>query len=196
MPFLPLSTGTGTAMAWPQRVMSMRVALGAAACCCAQRLGRRWGGICVELNPVIASHIRRRITVFMSVTSKILMDLITFSARQCGGSACIRSMSIRVTDILEMLTAGVSEPHTPKYRNMKARFHTHAVVATFAGRGSVTGVPSSRCPNPRRRVWSRSPQPRHSHSAVFLFAKQQFGESPCGAFFAPPPEGARELWRC
>ena len=35
---------------------------------------------------------------------------ITFNPEQCGGKPCIRGMRIRVSDILEMLAAGVSEP--------------------------------------------------------------------------------------
>ena len=46
----------------------------------------------------------------MTIANKILRDRITFNARQCGGRACIRGMRIRVSDILEMLAAGVSEP--------------------------------------------------------------------------------------
>jgi uncharacterized protein (DUF433 family) len=34
---------------------------------------------------------------------------ITFNPQQCGGKPCIRGMRIRVSDILEMLAAGVSE---------------------------------------------------------------------------------------
>jgi uncharacterized protein (DUF433 family) len=33
---------------------------------------------------------------------------ITFNPAQCGGRPCIRGMRIRVSDILEMLAAGVS----------------------------------------------------------------------------------------
>jgi uncharacterized protein (DUF433 family) len=34
---------------------------------------------------------------------------ITFNPLQCGGKPCVRGMRIRVSDILEMLAAGVSE---------------------------------------------------------------------------------------
>jgi uncharacterized protein (DUF433 family) len=37
------------------------------------------------------------------------MDRITFNPDQCGGRPCIRGMRIRVTDVLELLVAGVSE---------------------------------------------------------------------------------------
>lgn len=37
------------------------------------------------------------------------LDRITFDPEQCGGRPCIRSMRIRVKDVLEMLAAGVSE---------------------------------------------------------------------------------------
>jgi uncharacterized protein (DUF433 family) len=38
-----------------------------------------------------------------------LDERITFNPEQCGGRPCIRSMRIRVADILEMLAQGVSE---------------------------------------------------------------------------------------
>lgn len=56
-----------------------------------------------------ACQIDRRIIIFMTIASKILTDRITFNAQQCGGRACIRGMRIRVSDILEMLAAGVPE---------------------------------------------------------------------------------------
>jgi uncharacterized protein (DUF433 family) len=37
------------------------------------------------------------------------MDRITINPEQCGGRPCIRGMRIRVTDVLELLAAGVSE---------------------------------------------------------------------------------------
>ena len=39
-----------------------------------------------------------------------LDERITFNAHQCGGRACVRGMRIRVSDILEMLAQGVTEP--------------------------------------------------------------------------------------
>jgi len=36
-------------------------------------------------------------------------ERITFDPEQCGGRPCIRGMRIRVKDVLEMLSAGVSE---------------------------------------------------------------------------------------
>lgn len=33
---------------------------------------------------------------------------ITFDPKQCGGRPCIRGMRIRVTDILDLLAAGLS----------------------------------------------------------------------------------------
>ena len=57
-----------------------------------------------------ARHTDRRIINPMTIASKVLMDRNTFNAQQCGGRACIRGMRIRVSDILEMLAAGVSEP--------------------------------------------------------------------------------------
>jgi uncharacterized protein (DUF433 family) len=38
-----------------------------------------------------------------------LLDRITFNKNQCGGRPCIRGMRIRVGDILEMLSLGVTE---------------------------------------------------------------------------------------
>lgn len=35
-------------------------------------------------------------------------ERITFSPSQCGGRPCIRGMRIRVTDVLELLAAGLS----------------------------------------------------------------------------------------
>jgi uncharacterized protein (DUF433 family) len=37
------------------------------------------------------------------------LDRITFDPEQCGGRPCIRSMRIRVKDVLEMLAASVTE---------------------------------------------------------------------------------------
>lgn len=37
-----------------------------------------------------------------------LMDRITVDPRICGGRPCIRGMRIRVTDILDLLAAGLS----------------------------------------------------------------------------------------
>ena len=37
------------------------------------------------------------------------VDRITFNPNQCGGRPCIRGMRIRVTDVLEMMAAGVPE---------------------------------------------------------------------------------------
>lgn len=38
-----------------------------------------------------------------------LLERITVTPTQCGGRPCIRGMRIRVTDILSMLSEGVSE---------------------------------------------------------------------------------------
>ena len=37
-----------------------------------------------------------------------LLDRITFNLRQCGGRPCIRGMRIRVTDVLDLLEAGLT----------------------------------------------------------------------------------------
>ena len=37
-----------------------------------------------------------------------LLDRITFDPRQCGGRPCIRGMRIRVTDVLDLLEAGLT----------------------------------------------------------------------------------------
>ena len=36
------------------------------------------------------------------------MNRITFNPEQCGGCPCIRGMRIRVTDVLDLLAAGLS----------------------------------------------------------------------------------------
>lgn len=36
------------------------------------------------------------------------MDRIAVNPRQCGGRPCIRGMRIRVTDVLDLLAAGLS----------------------------------------------------------------------------------------
>lgn len=37
-----------------------------------------------------------------------VMDRITINPEQCGGRPCIRGMRIRVTDVLDLLAAGLS----------------------------------------------------------------------------------------
>jgi uncharacterized protein (DUF433 family) len=37
------------------------------------------------------------------------LDRITFNPKQCGGRPCIRGMRIRVSDVLDLLAAGVPE---------------------------------------------------------------------------------------
>lgn len=37
------------------------------------------------------------------------LDRITFNPQQCGGRPCIRGMRIRVSDVLDLLGAGVAE---------------------------------------------------------------------------------------
>ena len=37
-----------------------------------------------------------------------LLDRITIDPEQCGGSACIRGMRIRVIDVLDLFAAGLS----------------------------------------------------------------------------------------
>ena len=37
-----------------------------------------------------------------------LADRITVDAEQCGGRPCVRGMRIRVTDVLDLLAAGLS----------------------------------------------------------------------------------------
>ena len=38
----------------------------------------------------------------------ILTDRITVNPKQCGGRPCIRGMRIRVTDVLDLLAAGLT----------------------------------------------------------------------------------------
>jgi uncharacterized protein (DUF433 family) len=45
-------------------------------------------------------------TYCISINSKV--QRITISSKQCGGRPCIRGMRIRVTDILDLLAAGLS----------------------------------------------------------------------------------------
>ena len=45
----------------------------------------------------------------MTTIGEKLIDRITFNPLQCRGRPCIRGMRIRVSDILEMLAAGVTE---------------------------------------------------------------------------------------
>ena len=42
--------------------------------------------------------------------SEPLASRITWNPQQCGGKPCIRGMRIRVSDVLELLAQGVSEP--------------------------------------------------------------------------------------
>ena len=37
-----------------------------------------------------------------------LLDRITFNLKQCGGRPCVRGMRIRVVDVLDLFTAGLS----------------------------------------------------------------------------------------
>ena len=36
-----------------------------------------------------------------------LLDRITFNPKQCGGRPCVRGMRIRVSDVLDLFTAGL-----------------------------------------------------------------------------------------
>lgn len=45
---------------------------------------------------------------YAPLTRPELLERITQTPGQCGGRPCIRGMRIRVTDILEMLSANVS----------------------------------------------------------------------------------------
>jgi uncharacterized protein (DUF433 family) len=38
-----------------------------------------------------------------------IMERITVNIEQCGGRPCIRGMRIRVTDVLDLLAAGLSQ---------------------------------------------------------------------------------------
>jgi uncharacterized protein (DUF433 family) len=41
-------------------------------------------------------------------TAVSLINRITVNPRQCGGRPCVRGMRIRVTDVLDLLAAGLS----------------------------------------------------------------------------------------
>lgn len=43
-----------------------------------------------------------------SMPESQLLARITFNPKQCGGRPCIRNMRIRVTDVLDLLAAGLS----------------------------------------------------------------------------------------
>jgi uncharacterized protein (DUF433 family) len=45
----------------------------------------------------------------LTLSAMKYLDRITSDPEQCGGRPCIRSMRIRVKDVLEMLAAGVGE---------------------------------------------------------------------------------------
>lgn len=38
-----------------------------------------------------------------------MLERITINPDQCGGKPCVRGMRIRVTDVLELLAAGLSQ---------------------------------------------------------------------------------------
>jgi len=38
------------------------------------------------------------------------VERITFNPRQCGGRPCVRGMRIRVSDVLDLLAAGLTQP--------------------------------------------------------------------------------------
>jgi uncharacterized protein (DUF433 family) len=38
-----------------------------------------------------------------------ILNRITFNAEQCGGKPCIRGMRIRVTDVLDLLSNGLTQ---------------------------------------------------------------------------------------
>jgi len=40
-----------------------------------------------------------------------LQERITVNAKQCGGRPCIRGMRIRVTDVLDLISNGLSQAH-------------------------------------------------------------------------------------
>jgi uncharacterized protein (DUF433 family) len=52
----------------------------------------------------------RRSFVDLEDVMKEIMDRITVDPEQCGGRPCIRGMRIRVTDVLDLLAAGLSVP--------------------------------------------------------------------------------------
>ena len=44
----------------------------------------------------------------MAESTKGVLERITINPEQCGGRPCIRGMRIRVTDVLDLLAAGLS----------------------------------------------------------------------------------------
>lgn len=51
----------------------------------------------------------RHIIESMKTVTNNLLGRITFNPVQCGGRPCIRGMRIRVSDVLELLAAGLTE---------------------------------------------------------------------------------------
>lgn len=47
-------------------------------------------------------------------TEEHLLGRITIDPEQCGGRPCIRGMRIRVTDVLDLLAAGLTAPDVVK----------------------------------------------------------------------------------
>jgi uncharacterized protein (DUF433 family) len=39
---------------------------------------------------------------------EVLLERISFNPKQCGGRPCVRGMRIRVSDVLDLLLAGLS----------------------------------------------------------------------------------------
>ena len=52
--------------------------------------------------------IRYKGELFMTKSSSSVLKRITINPEQCGGRPCIRGMRIRVTDVLDLLAAGLS----------------------------------------------------------------------------------------
>lgn len=47
--------------------------------------------------------------IYLEVSMTEIMDRITVDPEQCGGRPCVRGMRIRVTDVLDLLAAGLSQ---------------------------------------------------------------------------------------
>lgn len=94
-----------------------------------------------------------------------LADRITVDAEQCGGRPCVRGMRIRVTDVLDLLAAGLSRQQVlEELPDLEPDDITACL--RFASRPSIT------------RLWLREPLARRSTFAVT-------GRLVCLQFFRP-----------
>ena len=63
----------------------------------------------------------------------MIIERITFNPGQCGGRPCIRNMRIRVSDVLDLLAAGLSTQQVVEELPDLEEADVHAAIA-FASR--------------------------------------------------------------